>query len=387
MTKKIIHYNIDLIDKEGANFNLIYGERSNGKSYQVKHKKGIEKYLFNTKSYHVNYTDKENIIEENIKKGTRFILMRRWKEEITTEKIEQYFADIDVMKLTEDKYNCISVYRKQIYLANYENETGKTIRGEKIGYVVALSTEQNYAGASYLDVTDIIFEEFMSRSIYIANEPDKLMNFYSTVDRKRGTTRMWLVGNTISRVCPYFYEWELDKLIRGQKQGEIKTKWLSTGSLDEDGKEIEIKLAIEYCKSTGNSSYVIGKHKDMLNKGSWQSDPQPHLPKSRKDYKRLYYIIFQYQSFKFKCEYLIDIETKETCWFIYPYNREIPDKIVVFSDIIKVSRYWQRDIYNPLIKNKKLVDLLKTFRENKIFYATDLCGTDFKQVIDFEIKK
>ena len=37
---KQIHYNIDNISNEHANFNLIYGEKSNGKSYQVKHKKG-----------------------------------------------------------------------------------------------------------------------------------------------------------------------------------------------------------------------------------------------------------------------------------------------------------------------------------------------------------
>ena len=44
--KKVVHYNMDKIDKIGARFNLIYGERSNGKSYQVKHKKAVEK-LFN----------------------------------------------------------------------------------------------------------------------------------------------------------------------------------------------------------------------------------------------------------------------------------------------------------------------------------------------------
>lgn len=41
---------------------------------------------------------------------------------------------------------------------------------KKYGYVIALSTEQNYAGASYLDVDDIIFEEFMSRTTYLPNE-------------------------------------------------------------------------------------------------------------------------------------------------------------------------------------------------------------------------
>ena len=39
LASKQIHYNIDAITKLNATYNLIYGEKSNGKSYQVKHKK------------------------------------------------------------------------------------------------------------------------------------------------------------------------------------------------------------------------------------------------------------------------------------------------------------------------------------------------------------
>ncbi len=385
--KKNVHYNIDNIDKEGASINLIWGERSNGKSYQVKHKKGILRYLFPSTDYRCSYLDKSKVIEESVANKKRFILLRRLREEITPSLIEKYFDDVDICKLTDDKYNCISVYRKQIFLSNYDIEKNKTIKGELIGYAVALSTEQNYAGGSYLDVDTIIFEEFMSRSVYLSDEPNKLMNFYSTVDRKRGITKMWLVGNTITRVCPYIEDWGLLPIITRQKQGEIISLWLPTGDYDDDGNLIEIKLAIEHCKSTGKSSFVIGTHKDMLNKGTWQSDPQPKLPKSYREYKLLYRIMFQYKSFRWCGEYLLDKQTKDTCWFIYPYDKDIKDNIIVFSDIIKTSKYWQRDIYNPSIKNKKIVELLQTFKENKIFYASDLCGTEFKQAIDFIIRK
>lgn len=388
MSKEKVHYNIDPIDRLGANINLIYGERSNGKSYQVKHKKGIYKYLFNTTSYYDHYYDKGKIISDAISSGKRFILMRRWREEISADLIEKYFDDIDIVGLTDGKYNCITMYRKQLFLSIYDSDTGKTKRYDKIGYVVALSTEQKYAGGSFLDVSDIIFEEFMSRSVYIAHEPDKLMNFYSTVDRKRGTTKLWLVGNTISRVCPYLVDWDLMEIVTKQKQGDIDVKWIPTGEMDEErDTPIEVKIAIEYCKTTGNSSFIIGKHKDMLNKGDWQSDPQPKLPKSYNEYKYLYRIAFQYQSFKFIGEYLMDKESKDTIWFIYPFKGEIKDDIIVFSDVVKVSKYWQRDIYNPTFKNDKIKNILSTFQENKIFYSNDLCGTDFKQVIDFTIKK
>lgn len=385
MSKKV-YYNIDNLDKLGATINILYGERSNGKSYQLKHKKGLYPYLKNTTSYKRNYYDKDKIIEDNIKAGTRFILLRRNKEEISSEKVEQYLNDIDIMALTNDEYNCFSVYKKAIYLSKYDNDTGKTKRYDKIGYVMALSTEQNYAGASYLDVHDIIFEEFMTRTVYLSNEPDKLMNLYSTIDRKRGTTRLWLVGNSISRVCPYLEDWGLMEIIRNLKQGDIKTKWISTNSTDNEGRDIEVLLAIEYCRSTGNSSFAIGKHADMLNKGDWQSDPQPHLKDSYKDYKMLFRIGFQYQSFKFLGEFLQD-KDNNTLWFIYPYSREFKKNLIVFSDIIKESNYWQKDIYNPTFKSESLRNVLSTFRESKIFYATDLVGTDFKQAIDFVIRR
>lgn len=386
--KELVHYNLDAIDSKGANINIIYGERSNGKSYQVKHKKAINQYLFNHDRFISSYLNKDEVIKKAFDKGSRFMLIRRLGEEIKPAQIEQYFQDVDVVKLTDGKYNCISVYRRIIYLSNYNIEEAKMKRGEKIGYVVALSTEQNYAGASYLDVTDMIFEEFMARGAYLSNEPDKLMNLYCTVDRKRGTTKLWLVGNSISRVCPYIYDWDLHEIFSKLKQGEIETKWLPTGEEDDDGKKIEVKVAIEYCKSTGKSSFVFGKHAEMLNKGAWQSDPQPHLPKSKKYYKIIYRIVFQYQNFRFIAEYLQDKENPNLkCWFVYPKYTEVKKNTIVISDEVRIDRLWQRDIYNLTIKNERLQNLFQSFRENNIFYATDLCGTDFKQVIDFSLRR
>ena len=94
MSRKVIHYSIDEIDKLGANVNLIWGERSNGKSYQVKHKKAIIPYLEDVNRYVDNYYDKGKIIKESQEKGKRFILMRRFKEEINSAWIESYFSPL-----------------------------------------------------------------------------------------------------------------------------------------------------------------------------------------------------------------------------------------------------------------------------------------------------
>ena len=156
--KKKTHYNIDNLDSKGCLYNLAFGSRSDGKSYQVKYKKMVGKYL---------------------QTGRRFILLRRWNEEVRSEKIEQYFSDVDVAGLTNGQYNCIVMYKKQLYLANYDFENGKTTKGEKIGYVMALNAEQHYAGASYLDVDDIIFEEFIINYRYTLTK--NLKNLFSLI--------------------------------------------------------------------------------------------------------------------------------------------------------------------------------------------------------------
>lgn len=362
---KQIHYDLSELELKDADFNLIQGEKGNGKSYQVKHKRAVLKYL---------------------RTGKRFIYLRRWKEEITTDKVEAYFADVDINKLTGGQYNCITTWRKQLFLSFYDSEKMSTKRGEKIGYVMALSREQNFSGGSFLDVEDIIFEEFISRDDYVANEPLKLMYLYSTVDRKRHKVKVWMCGNTVSKICPYVQDWNLTKILSEQKQGTIIVKDMDTGDFDENGNRIVVKLAIEYCKSVGRSSFVFGKSTQTINSGGWQADPQPQLPKSYNEYKVIFRFIFFYSGFKFLCELLQDDE-QSVIWFIKPFKGSIKPRTIVFSDIIKTSPYWQCDIYNTDFPNRKLNDLFKTFREKSIFYANDLCGTDFKQAINFSIKK
>lgn len=371
--KKINYYSLDRIEKEDADFNIIFGEKGNGKSYQVKHKRALNNYLDSLKEI--------DNLPEYFKDGKRFMLVRRLKEEITNGKVLQYFNDVDVEKLTNGEYNCIDVYDHKIYFAKRIDYNHKE-RGVLIGYSIALSTEQSYSSLSFLDVSDLIVEEIFSRDRYLYREPDKLMTLYSTVDRKRHTTKIWMVGNTISRVCPYIYEWGLYEIISKMKQGEIKV--VNMPSTDDD----IVKVAIEYCESTGVSSHTIGSSKDMISSGEWMTNPQPHLPKSINSYKKEFRLLFWYKQMKFLGELLTDPETHDIAWFIYPYEGEIDDKTIVVSDVIKPNRYYQRDIYNISVGNDKLRNIISTtFREQNIFYATDLCGCEFKQAIDFVIRR
>ena len=354
MGLKQIHYNLDEIDKKKANFNLIIGEKGNGKSWQVKHKRAILNYL---------------------KTGNRFILLRRWREDLSNLWLEQYFADVDVQGLTEGKYNCIIPYRKTLFFGHAED--GKITRGEKIGYAMALSTEQHYSGGSFLDVSDIIFEEFMERGVYLKNEVDKMEYLYSTIDRKRGTTRVWMVGNSVSKINPYIQEWKLDSILRNMKQGEIQIKTIYN-------ENNSFHIAIEYCKSSGGKQMSISNN--MIDSGAWIVDRQPTI--NYNEYRSHARFGFQYKGYKFICEIMTKKEgANDFIFYIKPFVKDFTNKFVVFSDDIKPSIYWQRDIYNSNFPNEKFNNLLKEFKESKIFYCNNQCGTEFKQVIDFTIRK
>lgn len=247
---------------------------------------------------------------------------------------------------------------------------------------MALSTEQHMSSAIFLDVDRIIFEEFVERGNYLPNEPDRLMIFYSTIDRKRGTTKLYMVGNSISKVCPYFTAWGLDTIFRTIKQGEIKTLTIHNENND-------VKLAVEFCGRSGGKTMTIGSASSMIDGGAWQTTPQPKLPKSLNEYNKIFTFGFFYKGFKFLCDLLQDKEKQDnTCFFIYPFNKDFTENILVFSDVIKTSPLWQCDIYNIInINNDNLKKLLYNFRESNVFYSSDLCGTDFKQCINFNIRR
>lgn len=350
-----MYYKGDKIRSKNCRFNIILGKRSKGKSYDFKE--------FALYDYFKNP-------EKN-----RFILLRRFVEEVKTDKMEKYFSDNDIVKITEGKYDCISCFKGAFYLSNLTSDF-KIKRGEKIGYYIPLAQEQNFASVSFLDVNKIIFEEFMSRSVYLYNEPKKLMNIYSTVDRNEQRVKMYMLGNTITKICPYFNEWKIDRVLREMKPGDIRLTKV-------DGQD----FAIEYTDSESDkASGTIGTIAKMIDTGVWDADNQPHLEFSYKQYKVLFRVGFDFKNNKFLGE-LLKSPNNVIIWFIKPYNKDF-NNLLVFSDKIKENKLYQTSFYNNVnIKNSFVLNSLNLFTEDKIFYSSDSCGTDFKQAINFTIKK
>ena len=361
------YYSVKNILSTNSDYNLLLGERSNGKSYSVK-------YLALWQAYHeCDYNDflqngKMTKIDEY-----EFGYLRRWRDEIKSQDVERYFADMPIEKITDKEYSCVTFYRGDFYFANID-ENGKVKRGKKIGSAFALTSETHYKSLSYPIISTIIFEEFLTKSGYLPHEVDNLLSIISTIARRRYVS-VFMIGNTINRMCPYFDEWQLTH-VKKQKIGTIEIYNQQTNQFTDNGEQIVIKIAVEYCANSGNNSKMFfgNKAKNIVS-GVWDSDEFPHLEKNLNRYNIYYRLKYEYNSFSFMVLLLKD-DNKNIFLYCYPaaekskYDRIVTDK----HNIDKLSTLYLSNVtkYDSLI--------MELLNNNKIVFSDNLTGTEFNQI-------
>ena len=361
MSKQNFYRLEKLNDSIPAHYHILLGERSNGKSYAVK-----ERAL-------INAWNNDN---------QKFMYLRRWTMEIKASFVEQYFVDAPITAITNNECNTVVCNGGKIFLARYDAETQKTIRIKHVGYYRDLVGEQHFVSQNFDDVTMIIFEEFVSRDYYLPNETTKLMNFVSTVARRR-IVPVYMIGNTISRVCPYFTDWELINVPR-QKQGTIELYEIHTGEYDNDV-EIIVKVSVEYCENSGkNSKMFFGKPSKMITSGQWQVKDYPHLKRKFNEYSILHELIFVHTGFKFKMFFMQDPDGGTLpFWYVRPYTDNIYDDVkfngvrFVVHDFKESTRILSDMItigFTPLTDQERI-----TFNYlDRIVVSDNLTGSDFE---------
>lgn len=334
---------------------ILLGERSNGKSYSVK----------------------EFVLKNYRDKGGKFIYLRRYQIETKPSYVDGYFRDAPVSQIFDD-YESITAYRGGIYLSKLDEESGKIVRGDCIGYSAHLSSESHFKSQNYNDVTDIIFEEFVTSEGYLYREVEKLMSFISTVARRR-RVRVWLIGNTISRLCPYFSEWGLSNIPK-QEQGTIETYEHTTDQTDENGDPISVKIAVYFCENSGNNSKMFfGTAAKMTTTGTWQTREYPHLPYRYRECQNVYSMLYSYKEFMFKFEVLRHKNNGELSLFVHPFNIETArDGMRIISDIPDTSPFSSTS-FVILTKGDKLIDYL--WKTGKVFYCDNLTGSDIDSIL------
>ena len=275
--EKIKYWDIWNILSVKARYYVIFGERSNGKTY------GTLEYC----------------IEEYFKNGDEFAYIRRWDEDLVGKKGESLFnAHLKngvIKKLSRGRYNHIIYKSRAYYFANIDEE-GKVIADARpFAYAFALTQSEHYKSNSYPNIKNIIFDEFLTRGAYLPDEFVIFQNVLSTIIRLRDDVKIFMLGNTVNKYCPYFKEMGLNR-VKNQKEGTIDVyEYGETG----------LKVAVEYAcidaKIKKSNVYFAFNNPrlNMIKNGSWEIDIYPHYPRDiykgvdAKDIKYTFYIEFE----------------------------------------------------------------------------------------------
>ncbi|MFQ7061111.1 MAG: phage DNA encapsidation protein [Eubacterium sp.] len=209
------------------------------------------------------------IIDNYIKRGKKFILLRRKTDETVT---ENWFTPY-VQNVLKEKYKKEIIFKKTIKKG--ERYTGYFIiqnldgsSREIIGKLMFLSMEQKYKSnedESFKDFDSVVFEEFIANSDkdYLYNEPQKLVNLISTVFRDR-EAKIYLIGNTLDgqETNPYFRFFELDDL-----ELNVNNYYLLEN-------EFKIKIALLYVANVLSSIPAYQKIKNNMvgTTGEWKEN-------------------------------------------------------------------------------------------------------------------
>lgn len=346
------YYSLKEILKRNAQYNVIIGERSNGKTYSVEEK--IIKNFFST----------------NEKKQGAII--RRWREDFRSKRGKNTFAEFvengTIEKLSKGKYNEI-VYLSNTWFMSYRNEN-KIEYSTPFCYSFALSEMEHDKSTSYPNITTIFFDEFITRSYYLQDEFVIFCNVLSTIIRDRDDVTIFMCGNTVNKYCPYFAELGLTN-IKSMKQGDIDVYNYGGSNL---------RVAVEYCtplasrrKKKSDIYFAFNNpHLQMIKNGKWEIANYPHLPFKYKPKDIL---------FSFWCVFGDDIIqgniiTSGNNIFCYLHRKTTPlkykDTDIVY-DLQSHSEYNLRYSFTRPIDNidNKIYNLYKS---NRFFYQSNDVG-------------
>lgn len=326
---------------------LLYGMRSNGKSYAVKKK----------------------IIEDALQ-GITFVYLRRWGDDIKGPGVEAYFDDMPFNELTDGQYVGIKAYQGYLYFYTI-GEDDKPVRvGGAIGRYCALNLYERYKSQVFKNCGNIVYEEFLTDKVYLNNEPKLLMQFVSTVARDHDIN-VFMIGNTISRVCPYFDEWGLAKGIHNQKPGTINIYHLK-------GENGVVDIAVENCEAvTTSSKMFFGHASKQIIRGEWDVDDVPKLLKPYEFYSLLYEMTVIAGEFKYIMQLMSDDENGGLFVYVYPNTKERKTMRTISPDF-NTSPWITNGLRHDIKAECCIADCI---RNGKLCYSDNLTGTDFRKVM------
>lgn len=346
-------YRLDNILSHNADYNMIYGERSNGKTTAVL----------------------EYGLDDYIQSGYRnqLAIVRRWEEDFKGKNGQQMFESVVhlgwVEQKTKGKYNAIYYYSQRWYLCKYDDFGEKILQEEEpfaLGF--SITSEEHYKSTSYPNIKTILFDEFITRKYYLPEEFVKFQNLLSTIIRLRTDVKIFMCGNTINKFCPYFAEMGLTG-VKKQQRGTIDVYTYG---------ESDLRVAVEYSdfpskKKASNKYFAFNNPKlEMITNGGWEIDIYPHLPVKYKpkDVVYFFYIVFDGEKLQGN---IICVEDET---FLYFHRKTTPIKEdntqIVYQQQTDFRRNYRVSILKPYSKvDKYIAELLL---RKKAFYQDNEVG-------------
>lgn len=351
------YYSLDNILKKHARYNMVFGERSNGKTYSV-----------------LDYA-----VKNYFKTGQQIAVLRRWREDFKGKRGAAYFDNLvyngeqqnKIKEYSNGKYDHTVYISGRWYMAYYDEELEKNITApDPFAFSFALTEMEHEKGNSYPLVTTILFDEFMSRGMYLPDEFVLFMNTLSTIIRHRDNVKIFMCANTVDMIgCPYFKEMGL-KHVKDMKKGDIDVYEYGNSGL---------KVAVEYSDSPNKE----GKPSDvyfafdnaklkMITSGEFELDFYAHITGhiDQKDIIFSYFIMFD--------DALLQADViqreNETFTFIHPKTTPIKyeDKDIIFTTEANTQCNYYGKITKPI--NKAIRKLFWYFVANKVFYSDNETG-------------
>lgn len=353
---KVKFYSLDRILSKGADYNVIFGERSNGKTYAT--------LLYGIKQY--------------LKTGKQMAYIRRWREDLRGKRAESLFANHVangvIAELTNGEYNEVFYYSGKWFLSFYNEETKKRVPDTiPFCYGFCLSEQEHEKSSSYPNITTIVFDEFLTRRYYLPDEFMLYMNLLSTIIRQRNDVKVFMLGNTVNQFCPYFTEMGL-KQVRVMEQGTIDIY-----KFGEHGATV----AVEYCstivKQKASNKYFCfdNQNLQMITGGKWELAVYPHLPVKYKPSDVLFVFYIQFNEMTLQGN-IIQIEDAEKCVnnFMYIHNKTTPIKDTENSLIYSLQMNGKPNYKRKLLSTATYIEtqIARYFATDKVFYQNNEIG-------------
>lgn len=240
------YYNIKpVLDKKG-DINVIWGQRSNGKTYSSL------KFAL-----------------ENFKKtGRTFVYVRRWAEDIVIKNMTKLMSPLPIETIFGE--GATVSFAKGAFVINIPDEEPQVM-----GWAISLNQVAHTKSQTFSNAQVVILDEFLQLKSerVLRDEFDAWEQTLSTILRTTQDAKIFILGNSVSKYSPYFTPYGIDP--NGIKQGEIKEILLP----NEEGNPT--KVVAEYCKfnpkvGKRTSKYVRGSK--MAKTGEWEIEEVANIP-------------------------------------------------------------------------------------------------------------